>query len=209
MMRVIHQLAIAAVAISAGTLALAADPTTKDIVLDRVASPLTVTAPVNGATRPAASVVVGDAMAVSVLLESTDGTLTPKSTQSLFRTGDRFRVKLMASRAGKVSFYNTNPAGKTNPTPIWQGEVRPGLEFISPRLALAGKSGVDKLHVLLEPPQESAGIFAWLGRWLAPARDGVAKDIRLGVQSTPNATYLLNSTGQGIVTTVQIVHSAR
>ncbi len=63
--------------------------TTKDIVLDRVLTPA-----VSSITTTNAQ--TQDAMAVSVLLESPDGTLSPKSTNTLFRTGDRFRIKLLA-----------------------------------------------------------------------------------------------------------------
>jgi hypothetical protein len=170
---------------------------TKDIVLDRVT-----------AAPGAASAATTDAMAVSVLIESPDGSLSPKSTNSLFRTGDRFRVKVLASRDAKVSLYNTNPRGETNPTPLWQGEVTFGQDTISPRLALTGSSGVDQLHVVLEPRQEP-GVLAWLGNWLRSFKDGpgAAKDIRLDVQNTPTATYMVNGSGQGLVSTVQIVHT--
>lgn len=196
-------LAAAVLTLAASTASTAfAAGNTKDIVLDRVFAPVATLAP--------AAPVLGDAMAVSVLLESPDGTLTPKSTDSLFRTGDRFRVKLLASRDAKVSLYNTNPRGETNPSPIWQGTVRVGQDTISPRLALAGNSGVDQLHILMEPTQET-GMLAWLGNWLRTFKDGSGegKDIRLDVQNTPSATYLLNSTGEGLVSTVRIVHTVR
>ena len=76
-------------------------------------------------------------------------------------------------------------------------------------MALTGSSGVDKLHVLLEPGQEPDGVFGWLGRWLKPAGNGASKDIRLDVQSTASTTYLLNAAGQGIVSTIDIVHTQR
>ena len=178
--------------------AAAAGSTTKDIVLDRVLMPVVNVTP---ATAP-----TGDAMAVSVLLESPDGSLTPKGTDTLFRTGDRFRVKLLASRDARVSLYNTNPKGETTPKPIWQGEVKVGQDTISPRLALDGTSGVDKLHIVLEPAQQT-GVLAWLGNWLLNVKDGgTSKDIRLDVQNTPSATYMLNGNGQGLVSTVSIVH---
>lgn len=192
--------------IAATCLAVAASATlaatTKDIVLDRVTAPVISTVPIAEAAT--------DAMAVSVLLESPDGSLTPKGTDSLFRTGDRFRVKLLASRNAKVSLYNTNPKGETNPTPVWQGEVKVGQDTISPRLALTGNSGVDLLHVVLEPRQEP-GVLVWLGNWLRSFKEGggTSKDIRLDVQNTPSATYLVNGTGQGLVSTMSIVHMAR
>jgi hypothetical protein len=183
-----------------------ATDTTKDIVLDRVLAPVVSSGHI---AQTQTQTQTQDAMAVSVLLESADGTLIPKSTNTLFRTGDRFRIKLLASRAAKVSLYNTNPRGETNPVPIWQGEVRVGLDTISPRLALSGTSGIDQLHIVMEPTQEP-NIFGWLGNWILTSKnkDGTAKDIRLDVQNTPNATYLLNPRGQGLVNTLQIVHTA-
>lgn len=175
---------------------------TKDIVLDRLQAPVTSSG--LAATAPAL-----DAMAVSVLLESPDGTLNPKSTNTLFRTGDRFRIKLLASREAKVSLYNTNPRGETNPQPIWQGEVRVGLDTISPRLALTGTAGIDQLHIVMEPAQER-NIFSWLGNWFRASKgsDSSSKDIQLDVQNTPSTTYVLNPNGQGLVNTLQIIHSA-
>jgi len=175
---------------------------TKDIVLDRLQAPVSSSG--SATTAPAQ-----DAMAVSVLLESPDGTLSPKSTNTLFRTGDRFRIKLLASREAKVSLYNTNPRGETNPQPIWQGEVRVGLDTISPRLALTGTAGIDQLHIVMEPAQER-NIFSWLGNWFRASKgsDSSSKDIQLDVQNTPSTTYLLNPNGQGLVNTLKIVHSA-
>lgn len=194
------RIALAAALVAAAVPAAQA-ATTKDIVLDRV------TAPARG-TVPAAAVAT-DAMAVSVLLESPDGSLTPKGTDTLFRTGDRFRVKVLASRDAKVSLYNTNPKGETNPTPVWQGEVKLGQDTITPRLKLEGNSGIDQLHVVLEPKQET-GLLVWLTGWLRSFKDGsTSKDIRLDVQNTPSATYLINASGQGLVSTVSIVHTPR
>lgn len=188
-------------ALASSTLAATA---TKDIVLDRVSTPQVA---MNVSAQSQAS--ANDAMAVSVLLEQPDGTLIPKSTNTLFRTGDRFRVKLLASRDSKVSLYNTNPKGELNPRPIWEGEVKVGLDTISPRLALAGNSGIDQLHIVMEPVRET-GILVWLGTWLQSFKDGTSsKDIQLDVQNTPTATYLLNGSGQGLVSTVQIVHTSR
>ena len=194
------RIALAAALVAAAVPAAQA-ATTKDIVLDRV------TAPARG-TVPAAAVAT-DSMAVIVLLESPDGSLTPKGTDTLFRTGDRFRVKVLASRDAKVSLYNTNPKGETNPTPVWQGEVKLGQDTITPRLKLEGNSGIDQLHVVLEPKQET-GLLVWLTGWLRSFKDGsTSKDIRLDVQNTPSATYLINASGQGLVSTVSIVHTPR
>jgi hypothetical protein len=209
----------AALLLSLGLLAASAahaQATTKDIVLLRVSTP----------PQPAAVVQApqpGDAMAVSVLLESADGSLSPRGTDALFRTGDRFRVKLVASRSGKVWLFNTTPDGVLQPAPVWQGEVRHGQELITPRMRLEGRSGVDQLHVVLEPDPTPPNAYVWLREWLvidksasaapAAADKGAAapaaaasKDIRLDVQNTPTTTYLLNPIGRGLVTTVQISH---
>jgi hypothetical protein len=183
-----------------------AAPSTKDVVLDRVLAPV---AARTATPQAQAQAQAQDAMAVSVLLESPDGTLAPKSTNTLFRTGDRFRIKVIASREAKVSLYNTNPRGETNPKPIWQGDVRVGLDTISPRLVLAGTSGIDQVHVVLEPAQEP-NVFAWLGNWFRSSKsnDSAAKDVQLDVQNTPSTTYVFNPRGQGLVNTVQIAHTA-
>lgn len=169
---------------------------TKDIVLDRIATPVLVAQPV--ATRT-------DAMAVSVLVESPDGFLAPRSTQALFRTGERLRIKVLASRNGRISIYNTNPAGVTSH--VWSGDAVWGQETISPRMVLTGFSGEDKLHVVLEPTDEPQGVVAWLTQWLSGAKSINGKDVRLDVQSTPQVTYVLNPAGQGLVSTVRIVHT--
>ncbi len=167
---------------------------TKDIVLDRI----------NPAAAAATAQAASDAMAVSILVESPDGSLAPRSTEVLFRTGERLRVKVLASRSGKVSIHNTNPAGVTSL--VWSGDVQVGQETISPRMVLTGLSGEDRLHVVLEPVQVPQGIMGWLSNWLAGTK-GAAKDIRLDTQSTPEATYVLNPSGQGLVSTVRIVHT--
>ncbi|RZS57107.1 hypothetical protein [Sphaerotilus mobilis] len=195
--------------LSATVLALAccaavAAGTAKDVVVDRVLQPALAPAGVVAAAE--------DAMVVSVLLESPDGTLSPRGTDKLFQTGDRFRVKLVASRDAKVSLYNTNPRGETGSKPLWEGVVKVGQDTISPRLALTGSSGVDQLHVLMEP-QTSGGVFAWLGNWLDNFKDGrpgsANKDIQLDVQNTETASYLVNHGGRGLVATIRIVHTAR
>lgn len=183
------------VAAAAGASIVMAAESTKDVVIDRVAAPVVAVA------APAATT---DAMAVSVLLESPDGTLTPRSTDTMFRTGDRFRVKLLASRDARVALYNTNPKGVLSPEPVWSGDVKVGLDTITPRLRLDGNSGIDYLHIVMEPTAPPQGVFAWLGSWLR--KDEGAKDIRLDVQNTPAATYVLNPNGQGLVTTMRIVH---
>lgn len=87
--------------------------------------------------------------------------------------------------------------------------MRVGLDTISPRMKLDGTSGIDQLHIVMEPAQEP-NIFGWLGNWIRTSKssDGAVKDIRLDVQNTPSATYLINHRGQGLVNTLQIVHAA-
>lgn len=165
----------------------------KDVVLDQVAAPILVSG---------APAVRNDAMVVSVLVESPDGSLRPRSTEALFRTGERFRIKVLASREGRVSLYNTTPAGVFKPQPIWSGEVRPGAETITPRLVLDGSSGagVEQIHVVLEPAG-SAPAAAWFARWFDKS---AAKDVRIDQQSTADATYMLADTGTGLLATVRI-----
>lgn len=182
--------------------------TTKDIVLDRVLAPVASSSPTTigqAATQ--------DAMVVSVLLESPDGTLSPKSTNTLFRTGDRFRIKVIASRDAKLSIYNTTPLGELKPEPVWQGQVAVGQETISSRLVLTNESGAgsEMLHFVLEPASVSQSVFAWLGNWLDGLKPGSnkaagSKDVRLDVQNTAVATYTLSQGGQGLVNTIRIAH---
>jgi hypothetical protein len=179
------------VALVAPQCGLAQGSATKDIVLDRINRPA-------AQANPAAP---GDAMSVSVLLESPAGSLVPKPTSGAFKTGDRFRLKVLAARDGKISLFNTPPNGKLNPEPIWRGNVDRGLELVTPRLRLDGKKGTDQLHVLLEPPDVS-GVTGWLSSFLG----GKSKDIQLDVQNTTSATYLVNPTGKGLVTTLRITH---
>ena len=174
--------------------------TTKDVVLDRLVQ-------AQGTEQVSA-----DAMAVSVLQESPDGTLRARGVDAKMRTGDRLRIKVIASRAGKLSIYNTTPQGEFKPEPVWSGTVRPGQETVSPRLALTNQSGagIEQLHVVLEPASVSGGMFVWVGQWLSSLGSGVrsasSKDIVLDVETTPTATYLVNARGQGLVTTVSVAH---
>lgn len=186
-------------ALCAAAVAASAQGSAKDIVLDRIgAQPA-------GRPAPAAST-SQDVLAVSVLLESSEGALIPKPVTTLFSTGDRFRVKLLAAREGKVSLYNTTPRGEFKPQPVWQGEVKPGQETITPRLRLDGQSGTDLLHVVLEPEQPSQGLMGWLTRWLTKEGSAAPKDIRLDSEDTASASYLVNQGGQGLVATVRIRH---
>jgi hypothetical protein len=172
---------------------LFAHAATKDIVLERVTA------------VPAAAVANSDAMTVSVLVESPNGILIPRSTQAVFRTGERLRIKVLASRDGNISIHNTNPAGQT--TEVWRGAVKFGQETISPRMVLTGQTGQDQLHVVLEPlTQPPGGIMGWLSSWWDSLL-GKSKDIRLDTQSTQQSTYVLNPAGQGVASTLRIVHA--
>jgi hypothetical protein len=179
----------------------------KDIVLNRINSAPVVT---NSATPavPAVNAVSsihanGDAMVVRVLKELGNGGLKPHPTNTLFKTGDKFRVKMLASRDGKVALYNTKPTGELVIEPLWRGDVTRGLEIISPSMRLEGTKGTDQLHIVLEPAvPEPIGLVTWLGNWLGSS----SKDIRLDVQNTSTETYLLGIGGKGLVTTLRITH---
>lgn len=172
--------------------AASAGAATKDIVLDRV-----------NPSASAATTDTRDAMVASVLVESPDGTLSPRATNATFRTGDRFRVKLLTSREGHIALYNTKPSGERVAQAVWRGPVQRGLETITPRLRLEGQRGTDQLHVVFEPKlEERGGVLAWLDGLLR----GSSKDIRLDVQNTSTDTYLLGGPNQGLLTTLRITH---
>jgi len=186
-------LLMACVLAAAVATALPAQAATKDIVLERVTRPHT-----GGAAA-------SDAMAVSILVENPDGTLVQRSTQALFRTGERLRVKVLASRDGDVSIHNTNAEGKTSE--VWRGKIKFGQETVSPRMVLTGQGGREQLHVVLEPlTQPPGGIMGWLTSWW-DSLAGKSKDIVLDAQSTEQTTYVLNPAGQGVASTVGIVHA--
>lgn len=171
---------------------------TKDIVLDRVRITNAVSNPAPTSTTVYAN---GDAMVVTVLQEKASGTLVPRPTNATFNTGDRFRVKMLASRDGKVALYNTKPTGELVTQPVWRGDVSRGLEIITPPMRLEGNKGTDQLHIVLEPAQEP-GVVAWLSSLLKSN----SKDIRLDVQNTRSDTYLLGLEGKGLLTTLRITH---
>lgn len=163
----------------------------KDIVLSRIAP------------TGQAMMGKGDALAVSVLVERSDGTLVPRSSESLFRTGERLRVKVVPSRSGKLSVYNTSPLGVLSL--VWAGDAQFGMETVSPRMVLTGASGEDQLHVVLEP-QDGAAPGAWIETVLK-ARKAGRKDIQLDSESTAQTTYIVNTSGQGVISTVRVLHS--
>ena len=183
---------------------LAAQSSPKDIVLDRLQAAVV-------APQPAPGAVQSDAMAVSVLLETADGSLSPRSVNNAFRTGDRFRVKVVAARDGHIALYNTKPDGSTSQNPVWRGPIKTGEELVTPRLRLDGQRGEDLLHVVLEPRNEPTGPWAWVMRALGLDDKGMVnksatKDIVLDVQNTASTTYVLNPTGGGLTTTLAIRH---
>jgi hypothetical protein len=193
--------------------AFAATSQTKDIVLDRIRNPVVVVAPTQGANPGAAPVVMqtttfanGDAMVVTVMQEKSNGNMVARAVNGQFRTGDRFRVKMLASRDGKVALYNTKPTGELVREPLWRGDVSRGLEIMSPAMRLEGNKGTDQLHIVLEPAQET-GVFAWITSWLKSPPTATSKDIRLDVQNTPSDTYLLGLEGRGLLTTLRIKHN--
>jgi hypothetical protein len=190
----------------------AAPAQTKDIVLDRVRIS-TAAAPAAAQTpaAPTSTTVYanGDAMVVTVLHEKAGGTLVPRPASANFKTGDRFRVMMLASRDGKVALYNTKPTGELVTQPVWRGDVSRGLEIITPPMRLEGNKGTDQLHIVLEPlsqaaqvAQTASSVMDWLNSWLKAS----PKDIRLDVQNTPSETYLLGLQGKGLLTTLRIKH---
>ncbi len=177
----------------------------KDIVLNRINTAQQASSAATPAVQPVNAVASlhanGDAMVVSVLQEVANGGLKPHPTNTRFNTGDKFRVKMLASRDGKVALYNTKPTGELVKAPLWRGDVTRGLEIISPSMRLEGTKGTDQLHIVLEPAKEP-GVVGWLSNWLGSS----SKDIRLDVQNTPSDTYLLGVANKGLVTTLRITH---
>ena len=176
----------------------AAGAATKDIVLDQVTAPLL-------HVTPTAAMANAESMVVSVLVAAPNGTMTPRSTQEMFRTGERIHLKVLSSRAGDIEIYNTNPVGQVSR--VWAGTVRVGEETITPRMAITGNRGEDQLHVVLTPQKPSGSVLEWLREVLSGKGKSVRKDVVLDTQSTPTSTYVVNTAGQGVTTTVRIVHN--
>ncbi len=149
------KLAIAAVFLAGATGAHA--HASKDVVLD------------TGYTSAAPSTPVedtGNALTVTVLGENPQGYLGPRSTEESFRTGERFRLKVLSAYDGLIEIYNTNPIGQTTARPIWRGPVQAGIEAIGPRLRLDGYSGHDQVHVVLTPRHGRGGMGSQSGSQL-------------------------------------------
>jgi hypothetical protein len=189
------RMSLLAVALVASAASVAA---TKDVVLDQVTAPMLQTAPMAATSN-------SESMVVSVLVASPNGTMTPRSTQEVFRTGERIHLKVLSSRAGDIEIYNTNPVGQTSR--VWSGTVRVGEETITPRMVLTGNRGEDQLHVVLTPQKPSGSVLDWLREVLSGKGKSVRKDVVLDTQSTPTSTYVVNTAGQGLTTTVRVVHN--
>ena len=179
----------------------ASAPSAKDVVLASLAA-------ANQNANPAAQAARPDAMVVSVLVESGYGTLTPRSTEAPFATGQRFRIKLLAPRDGEVLIYNTNPLGQTSQTPVWKTEVKAGVETVSELMQLTGNKGEDQLHVVLQPRAPVSSPFSWFQNLFASrgSSGNASKDVRLVTESTPQGTYFYNPNGQGGYVTIRIRH---
>jgi hypothetical protein len=175
----------------------ASAPTAKDIVLASLAPAAQVAGGATPAARP-------DALAVSVLVESAYGMLTPRPIDSSFSNGDRFRIKLLSPRDGEVLVYNTNPQGQTGQTPVWKTTVRAGVETVSDLMQVTGNSGEDQLHVVLQPKAPTSNPFAWFQNLFSSGKTG--KDVRLVTESTQQSTYFYNPSGQGGYVTIRIRH---
>lgn len=169
--------------------ATAADsPRAKDIVLTSLAKP---PAPATPASNYG--------MSVSVLISGHDGLLTPRSTEGVFRTGDKFRLRVLPTRDGTIVISNTDPKNQTRE--LLRLPVRGGLETLVPAepdnlFQLVGEAGDDVLHLQLFPsnlPQPAQGAL-------------LSKDIRLVTQSTGSASYVVGETTQPIYTRIVVRH---
>jgi len=140
-------------------------------------------------------------MSVSVLVASAGGELIPRATDAPFRTGERFRLRVLPTVNGTLVIANTNPAGLTRE--VLRLPVRAGLEALVPagedsEFQLVGQAGEDVLHLSLYaegsrlPPENDAGAGA--------------KDIRLVTQSTSDASYVVGEAGQPLYTRVVVRH---
>jgi len=49
-------------------------------------------------------------------------------------------------------------------------------------------------------------LISWIRTWLSKDGTAAPKDIRLDSENTPTTTYLVNQSGQGLATTIRIVH---
>jgi|JRYI01.1.fsa_nt_gb hypothetical protein len=169
----------------------AGEPQAKDIVLSSLSG--------RAATAEPSSRQAG--MSVSVLVASAGGELIPRATDAPFRTGERFRLRVLPTVDGTLVIANTNPAGLTRE--VLRLPVRAGLEALVPAGAgsefqLVGQAGEDVLHLSLYaegsrlPPEGEAGAGA--------------KDIRLVTQSTSDASYVVGDVDEPLYTRMVVRH---
>lgn len=169
-------------------------PRAKDVVLASLA-------PAGAAANAARP----DALAVSVLIEGPLNMLLPRSVDSPFSTGEKFRIKLLSPRDGEVAIFNTPPIGETNKSPIWRARVKAGVESISELMQLTGNRGVDQLHVVLLPTGHAGDPFTAF-QVMTANTGSASKDIRLVTENTGQGTYFYNPNGQGGFVTIHIRH---
>lgn len=168
----------------------AAPPKAKDIILTRLSNPVPTTTPTQSSTY---------GMSVSVLVVGQDGLLMPRATDTVFKTGDRFRLRILPTLDGTIVISNTDPQNQTRE--LVRVPVRAGLETLIPAepdnlFQLVGQSGDDILHLQLYPnslPQPAVGGLA-------------SKDIRLVTQSTGSASYVVGQANQPVYTRVVVRH---
>lgn len=170
----------------------------KDIVLTRLGG----VAPATAAAAPArAAVAASQGMAVSVLVLGEDGLLYPRAATAPFKTGERFRLRVLPTVDGTLVLANTSAQGST--VELLRMTVRAEQETLIPSepdqlLQLAGPGGEEVLHLRLFPAgQPVQG---------AAAPQLAAKDIRLVTQSTASASYVAGPSDQSLYTRVVVGH---
>lgn len=181
----------------------------KDIVLSTLATEAASPQQANAAPAVAAARKPGDALVVSVLVPNKLGMLEPRPANTVFRTGDEFRLKLLSPRDGEILIYNTPPGREMGREPIWKTSIKGGQELVSAQFQLTGNRGDDQLHVVLKPKDPPSDMFAWLTGLFKGTGSGAVtgKDIRLVDESTNSASYFYNPTGQsGAVATILVKH---
>jgi hypothetical protein len=171
---------------------------TKDIVISSMLSE-------QGETLTGSSAASGEKLAISVLTEGPFDTWISNNTDNRYASGQRFRVKISAPRAGQLAFFNTTPRGDTAKEPVLIMQLDAGVEAVSEALEITGASGVDLLHLVLLPQNSSDKPYEV---FRAMQRDSNnTKDIRLISESSENTTYFRNPKGSGAFVTLTIDHS--
>lgn len=172
--------------------------TTKDIVISSML-------PEQGSGLTGSSETSEEKLAVSVLSEGPFNTWISNNTDRQYASGQKFRVKVSAPRAGQLAFFNTTPRGETSTEPLFVMQLDAGVEVVSEALEITGASGVDLLHLVLLPQNSKDrpyDVFRAMQRNL-----GDAKDVRLISENSENTTYLRNPDGTGAFVTLTIDHS--